>query len=182
MCAPLRLQMESFQLTASTLSFCLYLSNSSSPPGLRPGPNSRDFWHFSSPLTQSFGTPESPRWAWGDSRRIQRLSHTPNQLIEQLVSLEKQWEWVQVWASSRGVRLDDGLHTDELWCEDSWRDSIVEVFLKFQQLAHEVEVWGDDGPPGFDKLVGVCHGHPGVLHQVGNHDGGWTGHACLAVD
>lgn len=74
-------------------SLSLYLYNSSSPLGLRPGPNSRDFWHFTSPLTQSFGTPESPRWAWGDSRRKQwlslSLSHTPNQLTEQPASLEK---------------------------------------------------------------------------------------------
>lgn len=68
--------------------------------------------------------------------------------------------------------LDDGLHTNQLWREDSWRYSVVEVLLELQQLAHEVEVRGDDGPPGLDKLVGVCHGHPGVLHQVGDDDGG----------
>lgn len=73
---------------------------------------------------------------------------------------------------SRHFRLDDGFHTGQLWCEDSWRYSVVEVLLELQQLAHEVEVRGDDGPPGFDELVGVRHGHPGVLHQVGDHDGG----------
>lgn len=59
-----------------SLSLHLYLSHSSSAPGLWPGPNSWDFWHFSSPLTQSFGTPESPKWARGDSRRTQRLSRS----------------------------------------------------------------------------------------------------------
>lgn len=44
--------------------------------GLWPGPNSWDFWHFSSPLTQSIGTPEGPKWAWGDSRRTRWLSHS----------------------------------------------------------------------------------------------------------
>lgn len=104
MFAPLRSQMESFPLTASHLSlslyksFYLYRSNTSSPPGLRPGPNSRDFWHFSSPLTQSFGTLESPRWAWGDSRRntAALTRSTKPGLQRQPVSLEKtkQWEWV----------------------------------------------------------------------------------------
>lgn len=70
------------------------------------------------------------------------------------------------------VCSDECFHTDQLWCEDSWRYPVVEVLLELQQLAHEVEVGGDDGPPGFDKLVGVRHGHPGVLHQVGDHDGG----------
>lgn len=74
--------------------------------------------------------------------------------------------------ASPSVHLNNGFHTNQLWCEDSWRYSIVEVLLELQQLTHEVKVWGDDGPLGFDKLVGVRHGHPGVLHQVGNHDGG----------
>lgn len=75
-------------------------------------------------------------------------------------------------ALSRTVCLDNGFYTNQLWCKDSWRYSIVEVLLKLQQLTHEVEVRGDDGPSGFDKLVGICHCHPGVLHQVGNHNGG----------
>lgn len=83
---------------------------------------------------------------------------------------------------SKRSPLDDCFHTNQLWCEDSWRYSVVEVLLELQQLTHEVKVWRDDGPPGFDKLVGVCHGHPGVLHQIGDHDGGGSRHACLAVD
>lgn len=92
-------------------------------------------------------------------------SHTPNQLRKQL-SLKKA---VRVRTS---VLLNNGFHTNQLWREDPWRYPVVEVLLELQQLTHEVEVWGNDGPSGFDKLVGVCHGHPGVLHQVGNHDGG----------
>lgn len=83
------------------------------------------------------------------------------------------WYKCEHWrGSGREVNLDDGFHTNQLWREDSWCYSTVEVVLKLQQLAHEVKVRGDDGPPGFDKLVGVRHGHPGVLHQVGDHNGG----------
>lgn len=82
----------------------------------------------------------------------------------------------------RAARLDDGFHTNQLRREDPWRYSVVEVLLKLQQLAHEVEVRRDDGPFAFHKLVGVGHGHPAVLHQVGDHDGGRSRHARLAVD
>lgn len=81
-----------------------------------------------------------------------------------------------------GVLLNHGLHPDELWREDARCDAVVQVLLELQQLAHEVEVGGDDGPPGLDELVSVRHGHPGVLHQVGNDNGGRARHACLAVD
>lgn len=78
--------------------------------------------------------------------------------------------------------LDDGFHTDQLRREDPWRYAVVEVLLELQQLAHEVEVRRDDGPLAFDKLVGVGHGHPAVLHQVGDHNGGRSRHARLAVN
>lgn len=70
------------------------------------------------------------------------------------------------------VCSDERFHTHQLWRKDPWRYPVVEVLLKLQQLAHEVEVGGDDGPPRLDKLVGVSHCHPGVLHQVGDHNGG----------
>lgn len=103
------------------------------------------------------------------SRFKKRLCHTPNQPVSLKNKTNSGSEYE---CECGGVYLDNGLHTNELWCEDAWCDSTVEILLKLQQLAHEVEVWRDDGPPGFDKLVGVCHGHPGVLHQVGNYDGG----------
>lgn len=80
------------------------------------------------------------------------------------------------------VCSDKCFHTHQLWRKDPRRYPVVEVLLKLQQLAHEVEVGGDDGSPGLDKLVGVRHCHPGVLHQVGDHDGGWTRYTRLAVD
>lgn len=80
------------------------------------------------------------------------------------------------------VCSDKGFHTNQLWREDPWCYPVVEVLLKLQELAHEVEVGGDDGPPGLDELVGIRHGHPGVLHQVGDDDGGGTRHTRLAVD
>lgn len=85
-------------------------------------------------------------------------------------------------AAGRSVCSDQGFHTAQLWREDTWRYSVVEVLLKLQQLTHEVEVGGDNGSPGFDELVGVCHGHPCVLHQVGDHDGSRTRHPRLAVN
>ena len=78
--------------------------------------------------------------------------------------------------------LHHGLHADQLGREDARRHAAVQVLLKLQQLTHEVEVGRDDGPAGLDELVGVRHGHPGVLHQVGDDDGGRAGHTCLAVD
>lgn len=78
--------------------------------------------------------------------------------------------------------LNDRLYADQLWRQDSWCDPVVEVLFELQQLAHEVKVRGDDRPPGFDKLVSVRHGHPGVLHQVGDDDGGRSRHSRLAVD
>ena len=41
--------------------------------------------------------------------------------------------------------------------------------IKRHQLAHEVEIWRDGGSLVFDKLVGLLHGEPVVLHEVGNH-------------
>lgn len=78
--------------------------------------------------------------------------------------------------------LNDRLYADQLWRQDSWCDPVVEVLFELQQLAHEVKVRGDDRPPGFDELVSVRHGHPGVLHQVGDDDGGRSRHSRLAVD
>lgn len=80
------------------------------------------------------------------------------------------------------VCSDKCFHTHQLWRKDPWRYSVVEVLLKLQQLAHEVEVGGDDWPPSLDKLVGIRHCHPGVLHQVGDHNGGWTRYTRLAVN
>lgn len=57
-------------------SISLALSHLSSASSGTLARSSWDFWHFSSPLTQSFGTPEGPKWAWGDSRRTQWLSHS----------------------------------------------------------------------------------------------------------
>lgn len=74
------------------------------------------------------------------------------------------------------------LHAGQLGGEDARRDAGVEVRFKLQKLPHEVEVGRDDGPAALDVLVGVAHGHQGVLHQVGDDNGGRTGDAGLAVD
>lgn len=76
----------------------------------------------------------------------------------------------------------DRLHAHQLWCKDPWRHTIVQVFLEFQQLPHEVEVRGDNWSFAFDEFVRVSHGHPRVLHQVGDDDGGGSRDAGLAVD
>lgn len=74
------------------------------------------------------------------------------------------------------------LHTHQLWCKDSRCHTVVQVFLKFQQLPHEVKVWGDNWSFAFDKFISISHGHPSVLHQVSDDDGGRAGHPSLAVD
>lgn len=76
----------------------------------------------------------------------------------------------------------DRLHAHQLWCKDPWRDPVVQVFLKLQQLPHEVEVWGDNWSFAFDEFISISHGHPSVLHQVSYDDGGRAGHPGLAVD
>ena len=78
--------------------------------------------------------------------------------------------------------LDLGLQACEFGGEDPRRDPGVEVPLKLQQLAHEVEVGRDHRPAPAHVLVGVCHGHERVLHQVGDDDGGRPRHTRLAVD
>lgn len=158
-----------------------HVSHTVPPPGAWPGPTTGIFGisHYRRPRAAAL-------WrVWSEPMEIQEElggSRAPEHLRGAAFSQSKRWEKKESQSASPSVRSDDGFHTDQLWCEDSWRYSVVEVLLKLQQLTHEVEVGGDDGPPGFDELVGVRHGHPGVLHQVGDHDGGWTRHACLAVD
>lgn len=53
--------------------------------------------------------------------------------------------------------------------------------LPLHQLAHEVEVGRDDGPPRLHELVRVDHGAARVLHEVRDDHGGRAGHAGLAV-
>lgn len=97
----------------------------------------------------------------------------PQHKLEEQVSEKKRRKEQKRTSEMRApVCSDECFHTDQLWRKDPWRYPVVEVLLELQQLAHEVEVGGDDGPPGLDKLVGVRHCHPGVLHQVGDHDGG----------
>uniref|UniRef100_A0A8C6XAV8 SPIN-DOC-like zinc-finger domain-containing protein n=1 Tax=Naja naja TaxID=35670 RepID=A0A8C6XAV8_NAJNA len=74
------------------------------------------------------------------------------------------------------------LHAGQLGGEDAGRDTGVEVRFELQKLPHEVQVGRDDGPAALDVLVGVAHGHQGVLHQVGDDDGGRARDASLAVD
>ena len=74
------------------------------------------------------------------------------------------------------------LHTHQLWCKDSRCHTIVQVFLKLQQLPHEVKVWGNNWSFAFDKFISISHGHPRVLHQVSDDDGGRAGHPRLTVD
>lgn len=162
---PLRSQRDSIPLTTSSVTPVL-LSDTGQVQ------TQGFFWHHSSPLTQSFGTSTVSNMS---TKRFDKTS-----ISRVLSSLEERWEceqtlWKRIW-------LDDRLHADQLWREDSRGYSVVQILLELQQLAHEVEVGGDDGPPGFDELVGVRHGHPGVLHQVGDHNGGGARHAGLAVD
>ena len=57
----------------------------------------------------------------------------------------------------------------------------LEALLILPELAHEVEVGGDDGAPHFDKFVSLSHGDGVIFHEVGNSNGGRSGHAGVAV-
>lgn len=73
------------------------------------------------------------------------------------------------------------LQAAEFRYQDARRDPRVEVSLKLQKLAHEVEIGRHHGTAAPHVFVDICHSHEGVLHKVGNYNGCRTGHACLAV-
>lgn len=54
--------------------------------------------------------------------------------------------------------------------------------LKVQELAHEVEVWGNVGLLPLDKVIRVVEGEVESLHQVGNSDRDGAADASQAVD
>lgn len=54
--------------------------------------------------------------------------------------------------------------------------------LKVQELAHEVEVWGNVGLLPLDKVIGVVEGEVESLHQVGHGDRDGAADAGQAVD
>lgn len=68
--------------------------------------------------------------------------------------------------------LYNGLYSNKLGREYARSDAIIEIFFKLKELAHEVEVGRDDRPSHLHKLVGICHGHPSVFHQVCNDNSG----------
>ena len=74
------------------------------------------------------------------------------------------------------------LQLHKAWIEDAERVAFVQVLLELQQLAQKVEVGRDDGALALDELVGVAHGHLGVLEDVGDGDGGGSRHPGVAVD
>ena len=49
---------------------------------------------------------------------------------------------------------------------------LLDALLKLQELAHEVEVGGDNGASTLDELVRVPGGHREVLDEVSDGDGG----------
>ena len=53
--------------------------------------------------------------------------------------------------------------------------------FQLQQLAHEVEVRGDDATLALDERIHVCHRRYQVSHQVGYRDGGRPRHARPTV-
>lgn len=57
-----------------------------------------------------------------------------------------------------------------------------EALLKLEELAHEVEVRGDDGAGGLDQLVSFNHAHPPVLHDIGDGYRRRSRDTSLAVD
>lgn len=63
------------------------------------------------------------------------------------------------------------LHTVKFRHQDPRSHSRVEVPLKLQKLAHEVQVWGHHWTTAPHVLVGIRHCHEGVLHKVGDDDG-----------
>ena len=66
--------------------------------------------------------------------------------------------------------------------QDARREALVQILLELEQLAEKVEVGRDDGALALDELVGVAHGHLGVLEEVGDGDGGGARHPRVAVD
>ena len=56
---------------------------------------------------------------------------------------------------------------------------LLDALLKLQELAHEVEVGGDDGASTLDELVSVPGGHREVLDEVSDGDGGRPGDSGL---
>ena len=57
---------------------------------------------------------------------------------------------------------------------------LIDGAIKLHQLTHEIEVWGDGWSLFFDKLVGLLHREPIVLHEVGDdqrHRARDAGHA-----
>ena len=58
----------------------------------------------------------------------------------------------------------------------------LDLAFKFHQLAHEVEVGGDGRTLLLDVLVGLLHGEPIVLHEVGDHQGHRARDSSHAVD
>ena len=58
---------------------------------------------------------------------------------------------------------------------------LLEALLELEELPHEVEVGGDDGPSRLEHLVRFDHGETPVPHDVGNCDGWGAGDPRLAV-
>lgn len=54
--------------------------------------------------------------------------------------------------------------------------------LKVQELAHEIEVWGNVGLLPLDKVVGVVEREVKSLHQIGHGDCDGAADASEAVD